>query len=241
MMPNGQPSGKYRGEFFKRLVLAFAVCVLAEAAQAERGTFSCPDPLIRVTTDEAALVQRVCKTAAQAQIRFEALGLTHNEQITIVIAEDIDGPPGHCVALYDTDSETLKILPEDRLADAPGRLRPFPRMRAHIIFDSLIVHELAHAYLEQTAAGIEISRLAHEYLAYALQLDALPDAQRIRILNAENVTRPVALTDFSEALLSFYPANYAAMAWLHFSAQDDVKQLIADIVARRVIFQTFRE
>ena len=215
--------------------------LIVTATQAEPAKVTCTNPLIVVAAKDTSIARRVCNVAAKAQARFQALGLIHDKPISVSVTNALDVAPGHCVALYDTATGTLQVLPIECLANAPGRLGAFPELPAKIAFDGLIVHELAHAYIDQTTNGRAVSRLAHEYLAYALQLEALPKADREGILTAANVSLPVALDDLNEAVLGFAPATFAAMAWLHFSALPDPADFVQDIVNGKVVFTSLRE
>ncbi len=105
--------------------MATVACIWASNLCAEPASHQCRDPLIRIA--DPASAEKVCAIAASADERFAALGLTHNREISIVVTEDLDVAPGHCVALYSIGTAILQVLPIDCLADAPGRLGPFPR------------------------------------------------------------------------------------------------------------------
>jgi hypothetical protein len=60
-------------------------------------------------------------------------------------------------------------------------------MPADTLFASLVAHELTHAYVEHSLGDRELPRVAHEYLAYALQLDLLSDAERASIIEVERL------------------------------------------------------
>jgi hypothetical protein len=221
------------------IALFVGLDLLAPEARAAPQT-ACPDSLASVTAEDTETIHRVCDIAARADIRFNALGLGLIQAISIVITETLDAAPDHYVALFNTARNELQVLPEHCLEGRPGRLGYFPEMLADVFFDSLLVHELSHAYFEQTA-GAESSRLAHEYLAYALQLDALPAAQRDLILAEADIDRPVVLSDFNEALLGFAPQRYAALAWLHFSAQPNPRVTVRGLLDGTLNFYSLRE
>jgi hypothetical protein len=200
----------------------------------------CPDSLVSVEAADDATTQRVCDIVAGADVRFRALGLGLTEPTRILITETLDAAPDHCVALFNTASNDLQVLPPHCLQERPGRLGYFPEIPADIFFESLIIHELAHGYVEQTAKT-QPSRLAHEYLAYALQLDALPAVERDRIVAAADVDGPVGLFDFDEAGLGFLPQRYAALAWLHFSTQPDPRVTVQGLLDGTIRFYSLRE
>lgn len=133
------------------------------------------------------------------------------------------------------------MLPTDCLEGNPGRLGPFPKLSAPVLFESLVVHELTHAYLDQTAGERFIPRIAHEFLAHAIQLGQLPEAERAQTLQEAAVSDPVELGDFNEAVLNFSPLRFAAMAWLHFENLGGDAEAVRRIIEGDLVFESLLE
>ena len=114
-------------------------------------------------------------------------------------------------------------------------------MPAELLFESIIVHELTHAYFDQISSGHYLPRIAHEYLAYAVQLDALPKSERMRILDKAGVAMPFAFNDINEALLHTAPLTFAAMAWVHFNSEGGGAALVERIVSGELLFNSLWE
>ncbi len=190
------------------------------------------------TLDDTA---RACGAAAMADRHLRRLGLTLLAPVRIEVTEEFDVAPGICVALYSTAERKLQVLPVDCLDDQPGRARAFPEIPAGLLFESLILHELTHAYLDQAATPLFLPRLAHEYLAYAVQLDALPEQDRRRILAKAAISNPVRLSELNEAMLNLSPLRFAAMAWIHFTREGGDAELVQRILNGGMSFHSLRE
>ena len=135
----------------------------------------------------------------------------------------------------------LQVLPPNCLEDQPGRASTFPEMSANVLFDSLILHELVHAYVDQTAGGRYLPRIAHEYLAYAIQLDALPPDDRSRILAKAGIAEQVELAQVNEAVLNLSPLHFAAMAWVHFRQEGGDTTLVRRILEGDLLLNSLWE
>jgi hypothetical protein len=182
-----------------------------------------------------------CVVSEAVDGRLRALGLHIAKDVRIEITEELDIAPEACVAFYSTETRELQVLTVDCLADQPGRAKAFPSMRADLLFESLIVHELVHAYVEQSSGDRFLPRLAHEYLAYAIQLDALPDAERDRVLAKAGVGDRVELGGINEAVLGLSPLRFAALAWLHFTREGGDAAVVARVLDGSLTFNSLRE
>lgn len=223
------------------LVLSIASPLAAEEPGVAPAPFACAVPLISVTAASPEQARSACDAAEAADSRFAALGLANGTPIRIEVTEALKVGPGQCVALFDVDASVVEVLPAHCLVGNPGRLAPFPQLPGEVLFDSLVVHELAHAYAHWTAGEVRLSRVAHEYIAYAVQLDALPAPARLSILEAAGIAAPVEIGSFDEALLNFRPQTFAAMAWLHFTENGGDAAAIRPILAGDVTFYSLRE
>ncbi|MBT8409505.1 MAG: hypothetical protein KJN93_07760 [Alphaproteobacteria bacterium] len=208
---------------------------MCAASAAKADPIACDTPLIVVVAASPDLAARVCRVAAEADAMLSALGLRHSRPVTIEVTPDLGVSAAGCVAYFHTGGAVLTILPPDCLEGEDGRLGPFPKLAAGPLFESLVIHELAHAYVEDSAAPDSLPRLVHEYIAYAAQLDYLSKPDRDGILRRSKADLPVDLAGFSEALLNFAPDRFAATAWLHLRAQPkpaDMVQALLDGTAR---------
>lgn len=195
----------------------------------------CSTENISVLSQSPENLSRVCSVAAALNPRLRNLGLGLTRNVTIEITEEFEVPNGACVALYSTNARKLQVLPIDCLEDLSDRATAFPEMDPELLFKSLIVHELVHAYLDQHESSGDLSRVAHEYLAYAIQLDELPREERADVLARAGVQQEVTDEDFSETLLNMAPVIFAARAWSHFVEQGGDPYLVSRILKGEIL------
>ena len=172
--------------------LSSVLAAAAEWAAADPITMTCAIERVRVSAENATDAQLACAVAETTDVSLRALGLWIDVPIRIDVMDKLDIAADACIAFYSTDAHRVQVLAVDCLDDQPGRAKAFPNMDAHLLFESVIVHELVHAYVDQTSSARALDRLTHEYLAYAVQIDALPAPERARILARAGVTGPVA-------------------------------------------------
>lgn len=229
-----------RAHPFALAAMVGAVVLAAPAAWPEP-VMACAAAPVRVSAPEARDGELACVAAARAVARLQSFGLMIRDPVLIEVTEEMDVAPGVCVALYSSGTGTLQVLPVDCLDDRDGRASAFPEMEAGVLFESLVLHELVHASLDQTPAASALPRLAHEYLAYAIQLAALPADDLARVLERARVAKPVALPELNEAVLDFSPLRFAAMAYLHFMQEGGDAAAVARVVSGAVVFFSLRE
>ncbi|MBS0123860.1 DUF6639 family protein [Thetidibacter halocola] len=222
------------------LVLALA-CQAASAAAQSVSEGSCGIGNMMVAAPSASDLSDACVAVHAALPVLTSLGLELRQPVRIEVTQTLDLAPGICVAFYSSSERKVQLLPTDCLAEQPGRAKAFPEMTADLLFQSLIVHELTHALVEQGLAGRFLPRVAHEYLAYAIQLLALPETERSRILAKADISGPIDLAEVSEAILGLSPLRFAALSWLHFADNGGDAALVRRIVEGEVHFQSLRE
>ncbi len=204
---------------FRTLIAAGALGLgtLAVVPAGATGAAPCPGAMISVRNADASLAGKVCAAAERASALLGDCGIRQTRPVTVEIVETFPESHGPCVATFDCGEDILQILPPDRLADSSIVTGAFAEVPPEIFFDSLIVHELTHAFLHHTDPSVPL-RTAHEYLAYAFQLDSLPEEHRSTILDARNSPEPVTSSMMvNPAILLFAPQVFAANAWLYFT------------------------
>lgn len=209
--------------------------------QAGSETYACRTDGISVTAASPDEADQACDAAARADAQLRGLGLHAPAAVLIEVTDTLDVAEDACVALYSPHEKRMQVLAVECLGDSAARASTFPRMDAEVLFESLIVHELVHAYLDQDERGYLLPRIAHEYLAYAIQMDSLPKEDRNRALSRAAVAEPVELQAINDALLNMAPVTFAAMAWTHFHRQGGDAALVERIISGQIVLNTLWE
>ena len=76
------------------------------------------------------------------------------------------------------------------------------------------------------------------YIAYALQIHALPDSARAVLLAETHIDMPVQRTALNEKTLMFTPTEFAVSAWQHFQAEGHGCDFVQSILRGEVNFQS---
>jgi hypothetical protein len=200
-------------------VLLWALALASAPVSA--GEVACPDPRVRVEADSAALRERVCGEIERLRPSFAACGLEQGRQITLLVVSGSATDPHDpsCIGSYDCGRDEIRVLHPEALPQAVGPDSPLARLSAGELFDSLIAHELAHAFFAQSEPGGEVRPFVdQEYVAYAMQMASLDEAARARLLEAHAGMAMVDRIELNGIVALAAPTLFAAKAWRHFSS-----------------------
>lgn len=178
--------------------------------------------------DDAAAV---CATVARASPRLAACGLEQSRLLTIRVVREITHPVAGCMAQYDCRDDSIAVTAPDAL---PGILMPdslWRRIPTGALFASLVVHELAHAFLDRTDCPATPCLADHGYTAFALQIDALNAADRAAILKGSGLADPGETGRLHAFTARVNPGCFAQAAWLHFSQPGNGCAFAGELVA----------
>jgi hypothetical protein len=201
-----------------RTVLLGAAAALVVAAPALAEPLACPTEGLTVEAADPVLAARVCGIAAGALGTLASCHLPQRRPILIEIVARIEHSDVECLGAYDCRSARLRVTAPAALPEPDDSSSPFLSLPPDELFASLVTHELTHAMLDQQDCAAGDCIAAHEYMAYAMQMQALSPSSRQIVLDAApgvaGVVLPERLNDFI-ALAA--PDTFAAWAWLHFS------------------------
>lgn len=197
-------------------IAGLILVALGATAAADPSALLCDTPLLAVAGADAATQRRVCSAAQTALPQLATCGLTLTRPVTIQVHERIDGPSEHCAGLYTCGTDRIEILSPSAAAEIMPAGSIFAELPSDTYYDSLVVHELAHALVDQADCPGPGCDAGREYVAYALQIASLTQEGRDAVEAWRDIPRPVDEARLNDYLLYFKPDVFAAYAWAHF-------------------------
>jgi hypothetical protein len=226
----------FRGKANFINVLAAIALVVFSNTSAQAGRLSCPDVQATVTAEDDALARQVCEAAARSIERLTACRLRQTAPVHISVLPKIENSRPECMGRFLCHDGRVELLAPQTIKSALPPESPFAQLDAHAFFDSLVTHEITHALIFQTLGGTAGSVAQNEYIAYAMQLDALPAKDREKLVAPYREEGEVTLTELNGFILSMKPARFAARAWLHFRAPENGCHFLGLILDGEVSF-----
>jgi len=207
--------------FAKRLLFAtplFALPVAATHNSAEEG---CSGTMVGIAAASAEERRLACSGTIEALRLLARCGIAPRKPFHIEIAKELHHPIGGRIsALYDANQERILVTKyNDILKLVLGT--PYEGLPRPEYYKSLIVHEVVHALMHQNSRHRPRNQAAHEYPAYALQIESLLPALRDRFLRSANATAAPGDFLLNDFILFSDPALFAARAYTHFKASPD--------------------
>ena len=220
----------------KRGIFLAAVLLLAfaTAAQSQPARNTCPDPRITVPAEDSALADRICDSAAAALERLASCNVTLTRPIEIGLSETLGE---HCVGIYHCGEDRIELLAPDRLAEVSEGDGFFQDIPVDRYWDSLVVHELAHAAYDEVPCPFGICLATSEYVARAMQIYSLSPEDRAAFeAAAESDGAKVSWDAINAVMALLAPLQFAADAWAHFNQRPDPCGHMALIMQGSIIF-----
>lgn len=196
-----------------------------EAAQQDvvAGTFQlhCKDVDATVQAPAEESVDMICNGTQAAVSIFRGCGIDQRGRIEIKVRDDASEPARENYGCYDHSTGQIHLMSlsgcRKHLAEDKSR----SEIDAEDYYKSVIIHEVAHKILLSQVGSDRISRVAHEYLAYSLQIEAL--SAKSRKLLIDKFAGPGSMLPGSpNAMLLFMnPTVFGVVSYLHFKALAD--------------------
>lgn len=231
--PSGSPPLCQKETVFRQKALIAAIVATATqwmplATVADE--LECSDPLLSVESKTNADGLRVCEAAVKAKSFLANCGIEQTQPVTIELRDKIVGVSDHCAGVYFPGTNHVALVAPSLVSGMMPLDSAFSTLEADVFFDSLLVHELAHAFTEQRNANALKCSADSEYIAYALQIESLPHSDRETVLSFREVKRPVPEQKLNDFVLGFSPDMFGVLAWSHFSSPDNGCRFINELI-----------
>jgi hypothetical protein len=181
----------------------------------------CEGISVDVTAGSADERRLACSATAHTIELLARCGISLRKTLDVHILDEVRHPfSGAIFGLFDTKRERVLITRE---ANIPALVRdtPYAGLPQREFFKSLIVHEVVHGVMHQNLKRPVTSHAAHEYPAFALQIQSLDPKVRDQFLQSFDQAAIKAPTLFNDAVLFFDPYFFAAHAYEHFRSARD--------------------
>lgn len=220
----------------KWLVLSLTLSSLSLAAAADEAR--CENPLVSVSGEDPEVVESICAAVNSAEALFQRCNVPPLQRpIEIRIVDQLD--PG-CVAQFHCGEDKIEILAPLAMAERRNRDGVFGFLPADVFFQSIVVHELAHAVYDYKQCPFENCIVTNEYIAHAMQIMSLQPADRLVIRRNSQTDHPVSRKMLDETTLYLAPDLFVKNVWAHLSAQPDICAHIGQITTGAVYFDRDR-
>jgi hypothetical protein len=204
-------------------------------------TVSCKTTSLTVEVMDEALGETICTTAERGANMLRACHLGLPPDILVVVYDELPGVSSRCVGKYECDENRISIRSPEHLDSARDPTSAFFNVDQVAFFKSVLVHELAHAAFEHTACQSARCPNNHEYVAYVMQMQALPAAARQTIIDNYRVSSPVDPQLLNSFVAALAPDRFAAIAWQHFTEADHGCDFVGDLISGNETLQLLTE
>ena len=210
--------------------LALVLAVVAEAKAGENlSAAMCPGPIF-IRGDYQELGDLVCDAVVHAKRMLEPCGLRQTRPIEVELVGQMGKEHEACVAYFNCEADSLALLAPSAITASGEIAAAFRRLPIDEYFRSVIVHEMTHALVHQSHSD-KFSRVAHEYLAYSMQIASLKQKDRSLVLDGLEPTELVDIANVDEIGLAFGPSQFALQSYQHFRRPEKGCTMIERIIA----------
>ncbi|WP_323770302.1 hypothetical protein [Antarctobacter sp.] len=195
----------------------------------------CDNGLVTVKTNAAELVERACRASDRVFAQLDACDQRLSERVNIQTAQEI---LGDCLGLFHCGKAKIEVLTPDALSRKIEADSIFAHIPPQEFFESVVIHELIHALYDGTPCTAEFTEcyVTSEYLAYALQFEALPTKFRAPWLDEFDPNETVKRDEISLGSLMLETDQFALSAWAHLKQRPDRCDWINGILDGSIVF-----
>lgn len=211
--------------------LLMTMLIVVNAAEREPVCVGCPTVLIDVQTFSVAERQLLRAGVASALAFFRAHGVELKQTIHLTKRDADHGDTPPHIGAYSLPRKQIRLL---GLAQSLNRIRDYRLFGLPIdeaLYQTVVVHEIAHAIADQNFAIPNPSLVAQEYLAYVAQLSTMPLPLRAKILSRFDQVPYQAVDEMSPVYYAMAPSCFGVKAYRHFIGLPDPGAFIQGLLS----------
>lgn len=222
------------------VAILFFTCVALSASPMSAETLACDDVLIEVEAQEDDLAVATCAVVARAKVLLGSCELTQRSPIRISIVESAIHPSfGECMAIFDPDSSCIQITNPNRYSELLSEDDARFHLPPDVIFAAVIVHEMAHALVYQSAGELTVGTAEQEFIAHAFEMESIDPEWRDTLLEADPVNPSGSVDLVHPAIYALAPRAFANNAWRVFRREGNGCALVQKIISGAYMFPRY--
>ena len=194
---------------------------------------TCPNGLVTATTDDPAVAERICNASDHAISLFAMCGFELPEPIEITTLSDVDA---NCFGVFHCGEGRIEILTPDGMDALMKEDSIFAPISKESFFDSVVVHELAHALYDETKCPYPHCLATSEYFAYSYQIMSFNDEDRAALEAGIDMEQRISRDYVVGILAVMSPDRFTQRVWQHFSQRDDQCAWLGGILSGAIVF-----
>lgn len=219
----------------KPCCLLFASIWLIPSQGYGNAAVMCTVPGVTVNSDRAVDGELACKAAGKALAFMRNQGFEVNTRFSLYLVDRPLSLHGTEVkGTYDSRRFRIEVPSFSQAQVMAQRHPPFGMSMCEDMWQSFVVHEVAHAVAQANFNLLEPPLEAHEYIAYVVQIATLPEPLRQRLLASFDTLAFRHERQISRTFLQLEPEVFAVKAYRHFSAHPDPQAFFQRLLNRWV-------
>lgn len=226
---------RFPGFIFAAILLvagSAAYAATANPAEAYRCPGPTPDVLIDAELSHDATL--VCNGAQRAIRFFHRLDLPVTRTIRFQLHRTLPRQDAAHVGYYDARSDRIDFLTYAACVEQCATRPPFKLPMNEELFVSFAAHETTHAMVDEITAERPVSRIAHEYLAYIVQISTMAPAERDALLQGYDLPGFEHAGQISLTYYALDPCAFGVKAYRHYTALSDPAGFLRDLLDGRI-------
>jgi len=216
--------------------MLFVLALLLPLAPGGAVELSCQQNRDGAPAIEPALAERVCNVLDGFREQLADCDLEPFDGVTFQIVDSLAAERGDPLAGYNESLDLIVLMSPDAVDQALTAHSPYSGVPAAALYDSLIVHELAHAYVARVAPRGAQYPMAQEYVSYVLQLSVMPTAAREVLLERFPNSAPVKASELNLFVAQAAPVRFGVKAWRHFVQPDSGCDTLHRVLSGEAVF-----
>lgn len=208
-----------KSRFVLALAVALAISIAGGLDAKSTPPHACSGVPVDVKGDGAPGTEAaVCRAASTVVQLLGECGLNLKDRVRV---EVVAGRLDHCglsvFGTFDPEARQVRVSSPEICKGLVKADSIFSKVPTEAVFESIVVHELAHAIVTARRPDKPISRAAQEYIAYAMQIRSLPEGDRAALLKGPPQEAVTDISVFNDMVLFMNPDAFAVLAYSHFS------------------------